>query len=184
MGSRKKRRLYLVLACGLGLCSATGLMLAAFSSSLTYFLAPKEIAAKAPPPGESFRLGGIVQVGTVHTAVIDGTPLTTFRVTDGSASVAVSYSGLLPDLFREGQGVVAIGSMADNRKTFIASEVLAKHGSSYMPRDVEQALKNSGKWDPRFGPPPNPATWDAMSVTPTANTSTAVISNTSRASGS
>lgn len=163
MITRKRRRLYVVLICGLSLSAATGLCLAAFSSTLTYFLSPREVLVKDPAIGLSFRLGGIVQVGTVHTKIANGTPTTNFRVTDGRASVPVTFTGVLPDLFREGQGVVAIGSMATGGK-FAADEVLAKHGATYMPKDVEQALKESGKWDPRFGPPPDPSTWNTMQV--------------------
>ena len=165
MRARKKRRLYLVLTCGLCLCTATGLMLAAFSSTLTYFLSPRQVLAKDPAPGMDFRLGGIVQVGTVATSVASGSdaPTTSFRVTDGRASIPVTFTGLLPDLFREGQGVVAIGAMTANG-TFAASEVLAKHGSAYMPKDVEQALKEAGKWNPKYGPPPAADTWNTMQV--------------------
>lgn len=164
MRAAKKRRLYIVLACGLGLGAATALSLAAFSSSLTYFLSPREVLLKHPGPGETFRLGGIVQANSVSTTVRDGTPTTRFRITDGQASIPVTYTGVLPDLFREGQGIVAIGQMTPSHTTFAASEVLAKHGSSYMPRDVEQALKSAGKWNPKYGPPPNAASWDTMPV--------------------
>ncbi|HEY1855991.1 cytochrome c maturation protein CcmE [Acidocella sp.] len=170
MRARKKRRLYLVLTCGLCLCAATGLMLAAFSSTLTYFLSPRAVLAKDPAPGMSFRLGGIVQVGTVITRVAPGTdaPTTSFRVTDGRASIPVTFTGLLPDLFREGQGVVAIGAMTANG-TFAADEVLAKHGSAYMPKDVEQALKTAGKWNPKYGPPPAADTWNTLQVKSTSS---------------
>ncbi len=163
MRARKKRRLYLLLACGIGLGSATALSLAAFSSTLTYFLGPAEVIAKNPAPGMSFRLGGIVQAGTVNTIVVAGTPVTHFNVTDGQAAIPVTFSGVLPDLFREGQGVVAIGAMATGG-TFSADEVLAKHGASYMPPEVEQALKNAGKWNPKYGPPPAADTWNTMAV--------------------
>ena len=165
MQARKKRRLYLVLTCGICLCAATGLMLAAFSSTLTYFLSPHQVLAKNPAPGMDFRLGGIVQVGTVNTKIAQGTdqPTTSFRVTDGQASVPVTFTGVLPDLFREGQGVVAIGAMTANG-TFAADEVLAKPGSSYMPKDVEEALKNAGRWNPKYGPPPAADTWNTMQV--------------------
>jgi len=163
MKARKKRRLYLFLACAIGVGSATALSLAAFSSTLTYFLGPREVLAKAPAPGLSFRLGGIVQVGTVATTISSGTPTTFFRVTDGQASVPVSFSGVLPDLFREGQGVVAIGSMSSDG-TFMADEVLAKHGASYMPKDVEQELQATGKWNPKYGPPPAADTWNTLTV--------------------
>jgi cytochrome c-type biogenesis protein CcmE len=168
MRAPKKRRLYLVLACGICLSAATALSLAAFSSTLTYFLSPHEVLAKKPAPGVSFRLGGIVQVGTVATAIANGTPTTYFRVTDGQASVPVTFTGLLPDLFREGQGVVAIGSMSANGN-FAADEVLAKHGASYMPKDVEQALKNAGKWNPKYGPPPAADTWNTLTVRNTSS---------------
>jgi cytochrome c-type biogenesis protein CcmE len=165
MQARKKRRLYLVLTCGLCLCVATGLMLAAFSSTLTYFLSPRQVLTKAPAPGMDFRLGGVVQVGTVSTSIAPGSdaPTTSFRVTDGQASIPVTFTGVLPDLFREGQGVVAIGAMTNNG-TFAATDVLAKHGSDYMPKDVEQALKQAGKWNPIYGPPPAADTWNTMPV--------------------
>ena len=161
--SRKQRRLWLVIACGIGLSTATALMLVAFRSSLSYFLSPQEVIAKHPRPGMQFRLGGIVQVGTVAKSVEGGKPLTTFRVTDGQASVPVVYSGVLPGLFRQGQGVVTIGSMAKGDHEFVASMVLAKHGANYMPPAVEKALKTAGKWNPKFGPPPNAASWDTSS---------------------
>ncbi len=159
----KRRRLYLVLACGLCFSAAVALGLAAFSSSLTYFLSPRQLVAKPPPTGQSFRLGGIVQVGSVSTTLSGTTPTTHFAVTDGQAAVNVIYTGVLPDLFREGQGVVAIGSMGPGG-VFVADEVLAKHGAAYMPKDVEQALKEAGKWNPKFGPPPAASTWNTMQV--------------------
>ena len=163
MRAPKKRRLYLVLACLVCLGGAVALSLAAFSSALPYFLSPRQVEASAPPPGQSFRLGGIVQMGTVSTSIADGTPTTHFAVTDGRAAVKVAFTGVLPDLFREGQGVVAIGSMGPGG-VFVADEVLAKHGADYMPKDVEQELKASGKWDPRFGPPPDASAWNDMKV--------------------
>ncbi len=166
--ARKKRRLYLFFACALAVGSAAALSLTAFSSTLTYFLGPREVLAKNPAPGLSFRLGGIVQVNTVDTVIMNGTPTTHFRVTDGRASIPVTYSGVLPDLFREGQGVVAIGAMSSNGN-FVADEVLAKHGASYMPKDVEQSLKDAGKWNPKYGPPPDASTWNTMPVKSTSS---------------
>jgi cytochrome c-type biogenesis protein CcmE len=163
MRTPKKRRLYMVLACGLCFSAAVGLSLAAFSSSLTYFLSPRQVVAKAPAVGQSFRLGGVVEAGSVLTTLAGETPTTHFAVTDGRAAVNVSYTGVLPDLFREGQGVVAIGSMGPDGN-FVADEVLAKHGAAYMPKDVEQSLKQAGKWDPKFGPPPDADTWNTMQV--------------------
>ena len=163
MRTPKKRRLYLVLVCGLCFSAAVALTLAAFSSSLTYFLSPHEVLAKHPALGLSFRLGGIVQVGTVSTTLSGQTPTTHFEVTDGQAAVPVVFTGVLPDLFREGQGVVAIGSMGPDG-VFEADEVLAKHGAAYMPKDVEQALQKSGKWDPKYGPPPTASSWNTLQV--------------------
>jgi cytochrome c-type biogenesis protein CcmE len=163
MMSRKKRRLYLVAACGIGVCSATALMLVAFRSSLSFFLSPNQVLVKHPAPGMVFRLGGVVQANTVVMGTRDGRPYTTFRITDGQASIPVVFTGVLPGLFRQGQGVVTIGAMTKGDATFDASTVLAKHGADYMPADVEQALRKAGKWNPKFGPPPNAATWDDKS---------------------
>lgn len=159
----KRRRLYLILVCFICFGGALGLGLAAFSSSLTYFLSPRQIVAKAPPVGERFRLGGIVENGTVRSSLTNGVPVTRFAVTDGQAAVTVVYVGELPDLFRAGQGVVVIGALKPGL-VFQADTVLAKHSADYMPKDVEVALQKSGKWNPAFGPPPNPRSWNEMSV--------------------
>lgn len=161
--TRKRRRLWLLLACGLGLGSATALALSAFRDNLVFFLAPSDIATKAPVPGRSFRLGGLVEQGSVQRTTDDGHPQARFRVTDGKASVEVSYTGILPDLFREGQGIVALGTLEPNG-TFRASEVLAKHDETYMPKEVVDALKKSGHWNPSSGPPPPASTWDTMRI--------------------
>ncbi|WP_297489272.1 cytochrome c maturation protein CcmE [Acidocella sp.] len=163
MRTPKKRRLYLVLLGSLCFGAAVALTLAAFSSTLTYFLSPRQVEAQSPPVGQSFRLGGIVEAGSVHTTVAGETPTTHFDITDGRAAVPVSFTGVLPDLFREGQGVVAIGAMAPDR-TFAADEVLAKHGAAYMPKDVEEELRKSGKWNPKYGPPPSAASWNDLPV--------------------
>ncbi|ABQ32043.1 MULTISPECIES: cytochrome c maturation protein CcmE [Acidiphilium] len=163
MMSRKKRRLWIVIACGIGLSTAVALMLFAFRSSLSFFMSPEQVAARHPPPGRVFRLGGIVQANTVVMGTRNGAPYTTFRITDGRASIPVVYTGVLPGLFRQGQGVVTIGAMAKGDSEFMASTVLAKHGADYMPRDVEMALRKAGKWNPKFGPPPNAGAWDDKS---------------------
>ncbi|WP_234729753.1 cytochrome c maturation protein CcmE [Acidocella facilis] len=163
MRAPKKRRLYLVLASLVCLGGAVALSLAAFSSSLTYFLSPRQVVARAPAPGQSFRLGGIVEMGSVKTTLSGNKPTTSFAITDGRAAVPVTFTGVLPDLFREGQGVVTIGAMGPHG-VFVADEVLAKHGADYMPKDVEEELKKSGEWDPRFGPPPNASAWNDMKV--------------------
>jgi cytochrome c-type biogenesis protein CcmE len=161
--TRKRRRLWLLLACGLGLGSATALTLSAFRDNLVFFLAPSDIATKAPAMGRTFRLGGLVQQGSVQRVSADGHPTARFRVTDGRSSVEVSYAGILPDLFREGQGVVALGTLQPDG-TFRASEVLAKHDETYMPKEVVDALKKGGHWNPDAGPPPPASTWDTMRV--------------------
>ncbi|MGH7043191.1 MAG: cytochrome c maturation protein CcmE, partial [Acetobacteraceae bacterium] len=132
--------------------------LSAFQSSLTFFVTPTQIAQKDPPPGHVLRLGGLVQQGSVHHLMDGSEPEAMFRVTDGSSTIQVDYVGMLPDLFREGQGIVAIGSIRPNG-TFRATEVLAKHDSDYMPKEVVDALKKSGHWNPAAGAPPPAATW-------------------------
>jgi cytochrome c-type biogenesis protein CcmE len=161
--TRKRRRLWILLACGLGLGSATALVLSAFRDNLVFFLAPSDVASRAPVAGRSFRLGGLVEQGSVQRTTDDGHPAAKFRVTDGKASVEVSYQGILPDLFREGQGVVTLGKLNPNG-TFAASEVLAKHDETYMPKEVADALKKSGHWNPGAGSPPPAALWNAGEV--------------------
>ncbi len=158
--TRKKRRMAILLACGVGLGSATALSLTAFSNDIVFFVAPSDLASKGLP-GRSLRLGGLVEAGSVQRVSDDGQPVARFRVSDGRASVEVAYTGILPDLFREGQGVVALGTMRPDG-TFRASEVLAKHDETYMPKDVADALKKAGMWDPTKGPPPPAATWNTL----------------------
>ena len=159
--TRKRRRLWIVLACGLGLGSATALALTAMRDTLVFFVAPSEIATKAPLPGREFRLGGLVETGSLRRTTEQGHPASRFRVTDGAGNVSVVFTGILPDLFREGQGVVALGAMLPDG-TFKASEVLAKHDETYMPKDVADALKKSGRWNPADGKPPAAATWNTL----------------------
>jgi cytochrome c-type biogenesis protein CcmE len=161
--TRKGRRLVIVLACGVGLSSAVALTLNAMSSNLVFFMSPGDIAAHAPPPGRPIRLGGLVQAGSLHLAKLDGEPVANFKVTDGKNTIAVSYKGILPDLFREGQGVVTLGVLEPDRH-FVAQEVLAKHDETYMPKDVADALKRSGHWNPAKGPPPPASTWNSITT--------------------
>ncbi|MCQ8241114.1 cytochrome c maturation protein CcmE [Rhizosaccharibacter radicis] len=162
--TRKSRRLWLVGACALGLGSATTLALAAFRQDIVFFMAPSQLLAAEPAAGRTIRLGGMVVAGSLHEEhAPDGTPIARFAVTDGQKAITVRYAGILPDLFREGQSVVALGSLAADR-SFRASEVLAKHDETYMPKDVADALRRSGKWDPRFGPPPSAASWNNMTA--------------------
>lgn len=162
--TRKRRRLLVVLLCGLGLGSAAALTLSAFSDNLVFFVSPSDLA-KSAAGSRSVRLGGLVEQGSVERSM-DGHATARFKVTDGAASVAVTYRGILPDLFREGQGVVALGTMqADG--VFRASEVLAKHDETYMPKEVAEALKKSGRWNPAAGPAPASG-WKAPTGTPRA----------------
>lgn len=148
--TRKGRRLVLILA-GVALTGiACALVLSAFRTQVTFFLSPADVAAKSPQPGTHFRLGGLVQSGSLQRRP-DAVSL--FTVTDGTASLAVSYRGILPDLFREGQGVVAEGHIGPDG-VFIADIVLAKHDEKYMPPEVAGALKKSGRWQER-GPKAN-----------------------------
>lgn len=165
---RKTRRLWLVIVCVLALGGAAGLMLSAFSSSIQLFMTPSQIGAKPPPSDRTVRLGGMVVAGSVKREHEGETPVNLFDVTDGQAAVTVRFTGILPDLFREGQSVVAVGTMGPDHRSFVASEVLAKHDETYMPKEVAEALKKSGKWDPKFGPPPDPASWNAMTRTEAA----------------
>lgn len=154
--TRKRRRLYVLLACGVGLGSATALTLSAFSDNLMFFVSPSDLVGKTPN-GRQVRLGGLVEAGSLER-VSGGAAGVSFKVTDGNASVPVVYRGILPDLFREGQGVVVLGVERPNG-TFSASEVLAKHDETYMPKEVAEALKKSGRWNPANGSPPPAASW-------------------------
>jgi cytochrome c-type biogenesis protein CcmE len=164
--TRKRRRLILLLACGVCLGTATALVLTAFNDNLVFFVSPSDIVAKAPPAGRVVRLGGLVEAGSVERVRRDGKPAVRFKITDGAVAVPVEYVGLLPDLFREGQGVVTLGAMRPDG-SFVASEVLAKHDETYMPKEVEEALKKSGHWNPDKGPPPPAATWNTLTPTKT-----------------
>jgi len=141
--TRKRRRLYIVVA-GLAMLGiATVLVLTAFDESLVFFYTPSDLAEKEILPGQRVRLGGLVAEGSVSK---DGDGLTTkFMVTDLSSTVPVTYTGILPDLFREGQGVVAEGTLGPDG-TMMATEVLAKHDENYMPAEVEDALRRNGYW--------------------------------------
>ena len=160
--TRKRRRLWLLLLCGLGLGSATALTLTAFQDNLVFFRSPSDIAREAPLPGRAFRLGGLVEEGSVvRQTGPDGKPDIRFKVPYGPNAVTVAYAGVLPDLFREGQGVVTLGKLGPDG-VFRASEVLAKHDESYMPPEVADALKKSGHRNPEAGAPPPAETWNTL----------------------
>ena len=141
---RKSKRLVLISA-ALGVAGvAAGLTLFALRDSVVFFYGPAEFVAKAPAPGTRLRIGGLVARGTLAHV---GDATVRFAVTDNAQAVRVSYTGILPDLFREGQGVVAEGVVSGPNQ-FTADSVLAKHDESYMPREVAEALKKSGQWQP------------------------------------
>jgi cytochrome c-type biogenesis protein CcmE len=140
--TRKRRRLVAVLAGMAGLGIATALVLVAFRDNLVFFYAPTDIAEKGVPEDRRFRLGGLVEEKSVQRQA-DGVTVT-FRITDTRTTLPVTYTGVLPDLFREGQGVIAEGALKGG--VFQASEVLAKHDEKYMPPEVAEALKKSGRW--------------------------------------
>ena len=140
---RKHRRLAFVVAGMVALGGAAALVLTAFEESLVFFYGPSDLTEKNIPEGRRVRIGGLVEEGS-HKRLDDG--LThEFRVTDLSTAVPVIYKGALPDLFREGQGVVAEGFMTAGG-VFKADGVLAKHDENYMPPEVAEVLKKSGRW--------------------------------------
>ena len=137
---RRDQRLMIIGVAGAVLVLAATLTFAGLRDSVVYFVAPSELSTKAEP-GQRIRLGGLVVDGTVLTQA----GITTFSVTDGATVVQVRYEGQLPDLFREGQGVVCEGSWRPGQ-AFEAERVLAKHDENYMPREVAEALKQRGEW--------------------------------------
>lgn len=141
--TRKRRRLYVVLLGLSTLTLAAALVLTAFEDNIVFFYSPTDLATKNPPPDQRIRVGGIVVANSV-TRKADGVTME-FRLTDIDNSINVSYRGILPDLFREGQGIVASGKLV-SVDVFVADEVLAKHDENYMPAEVADALKKSGHW--------------------------------------
>lgn len=140
--TRKKRRLTLI-GTALSLVGlAVGISLYALRDTIVFFYGPTEYAAKAPVPGTRLRIGGLVENGTFRR---EGNQTVRFAVTDTKNDVKVTYTGLLPDLFREGQGAVVEGTVGRDG-LFVADTVLAKHDERYMPREVADALKKQGVW--------------------------------------
>ena len=145
--TRRQRRLT-IIGGSLGvLALAAGLVLYALRDSIVFFSTPTMVAEQHIPPGRRFRLGGLVQPGSLKRG--DNLAFT-FEVADGNARLPVTYRGILPDLFREGQGVVAEGAL-DASGVFKADTVLAKHDENYMPREVADALKKQGHWKDDYG---------------------------------
>ena len=139
--TRRGRRLVLIGVAGVVLSAAAALVLTALNDTIVFFNGPTEIVQNPPEPGKRLRLGGLVQPGSVNRQGAD----VRFEVTDGNNKIIVAYAGLLPDLFREGQGIVAEGSLATDG-TFRADNVLAKHDENYMPKEVADTLKQQGHW--------------------------------------
>jgi cytochrome c-type biogenesis protein CcmE len=142
MMTRRQRRFSLIGAALGVLALAVALVLSALKDSIVFFNSPTEIVEKQVKPGTRMRIGGLVKQGSVSRG--EGLAVR-FEVTDRKRTVPVAYQGLLPDLFREGQGVVAEGAL-DAAGTFRADSVLAKHDETYMPREVADALKKQGHW--------------------------------------
>ncbi len=144
---KARRRLWVVAAVAPILALAVGLSLYAMRDSVTFFFSPSEASVEKAPAGRVIRLGGLVETGSVRRG---GDGEVVFVVTDNVASTRVVYRGDLPDLFREGQGIVAQGAFLPDR-SFRATQVLAKHDENYMPREVQESLKAKGEWRPEAG---------------------------------
>ena len=141
--TRKRRRLYVVIGAMVLLSAATALVIGAFRDNLVFFFSPTELVENSIAVGHRIRIGGLVEDGSF---VRDEDGLTVhFSITDLNRNIPVSYRGILPSLFREGQGVIVQGRL-ENSDHFIADEVMAKHDENYMPPEVADALKKSGKW--------------------------------------
>lgn len=148
--TRKQKRLAVILGGLAVLGIAAGLVLYALNDTIVFFYTPSEIAERHVPPGQRMRVGGIVEQGSWQKS--EGT-LNSFVVTDTIKTIPVKYNGQVPDLFKEGQGVVAEGAL-DAGGTFIADTVLAKHDEKYMPKDLADKLKEKGVWQETQGKSP------------------------------
>jgi cytochrome c-type biogenesis protein CcmE len=142
MPPRKKRRLYFVLALVVAGAGGAALVIAALKDNVLYFYSPTDVATKHVAPGTAFRIGGLVER---HSLKHGSGAEITFTVTDGKTNVPVKYDGVLPSLFHEGRGVVAMGALEPGG-VFNATQILAKHDERYMPPEVVDALKRSGRW--------------------------------------
>jgi len=141
--SRKRKRLAVIAGLGLVLAVAAGLILTALRDQIVFFYTPSELAGKHVAPGVPIRIGGLVADGSW----VKNGETNTFLVSDGDKEEKVTYVGILPDLFREGQGVIAEGSLGKDGN-FVATNVLAKHDERYIPKEVADALKAKGEWRP------------------------------------
>ena len=145
--TRKQKRFAAIAAIGLVLAGALALILNGLRDQIVFFRSPTEVKAGKVRPGEHFRLGGLVLAGSIEKAPGQ---VVRFTVTDGPNTIPVTYVGLLPDLFREGQGVVTEGKL-DASGAFTATTVLARHDENYMPREVADSLKQQGYWKEQAG---------------------------------
>lgn len=136
---KKKRRIQVLAVAAVALALSTALIGYGMRDGINFFRAPTQVMEEPPAPGEVFRLGGLVEVGTLKRG--QGEEIT-FNVTDGGATVPVKFSGVLPDLFGENKGMVGTGVMENG--VFVAKEILAKHDENYMPKEVTEALKEQG----------------------------------------
>jgi cytochrome c-type biogenesis protein CcmE len=139
MSLKKKRRVQIILVAVVALALATGLIGYAMQDGINFFRSPTQVTEAQPKAQETFRIGGLVEEGSLKVV---GDAVVSFLVTDGNASVPVTYKGLLPDLFKEGEGMIGSGRLVDG--TFQATEILAKHDEEYMPVEVIDALKAQG----------------------------------------
>lgn len=138
-GLKKTRRIQIIALAFVALAGSTALIGYAMRDGINFFRAPAQVMADPPEPGEVFRLGGLVEAGSILRGQGE---TVTFRVTDGAETVPVSFTGILPDLFSENQGMIGTGQMVDG--IFVATEILAKHDETYMPKEVMEALKEQG----------------------------------------
>ena len=138
-GLKKTRRIQIIMVAFVALGLSTALIGYAMKDGINFFRAPSQVATMPPKAGEVFRLGGLVEIGSLVRGQGD---VITFAITDTKDTIPVSFKGVLPDLFAEGAGVIAMGQMEDG--TFVASEILAKHDETYMPKEVIDALKAQG----------------------------------------
>lgn len=138
-GLKKKRRIQVIVVAAVALALSTGLIGYAMRDGINFFRSPSQVIAEPPAPNEVFRIGGLVEEGSLVRG--EGSTVR-FSVTDGGESVAVAYNGVLPDLFEENQGMVGTGRYMNG--VFEASEILAKHDETYMPKEVIDALKEQG----------------------------------------
>ncbi|MCV2880856.1 cytochrome c maturation protein CcmE [Actibacterium sp. XHP0104] len=138
-GLKKQRRIQIIIVAFVALAISTGLIGYAMRDGINFFRSPTQVVEEPPAPSETFRIGGLVEEGSL----IRGQGETVrFSVTDGGASVPVTYTGVLPDLFGENQGMIGTGKLVDG--VFVANEILAKHDETYMPKEVVDALKEQG----------------------------------------